>query len=384
MDIRKVKKLIEMLEESNLTELEIVEGEESVRLSRGGRWLRDAATGPAVRDAGAGQPAGCRASCAHHRRTRCRRAAANLSAAKDECPRAKWCVRRWWAPSTPRPARTAAVREAGPDGQRGETLGIIEAMKMFNPIEAEVSGTVLAILAESGQPVEFDQPLFVIRLRPDAQWLPGKSRHRQPRRNRAAHPARLPRAGHQDGRRALHRRPQPQARGHGRRVGLHRPGARRARATSIFPRSSPRPKSPTRVAIHPGYGFLSENADFAERVEQSGFIFIGPRPETIRLMGDKVEAIRAMKEAGVPCVPGSGGPLGDDVARIPRIAREIGYPVIIKAAGGGGGRGMRVVHTEAHLANALQRPGRKPRPRSATTWSTWRNSSRTRAMSKSR
>jgi len=106
-------------------------------------------------------------------------------------------------------------------------------------------------------------------------------------------------------------------------------------------------------AIHPGYGFLSENADFAERVEQSGFVFIGPRADTIRLMGDKVEAIRAMKEAGVPCVPGSGGPLGDDADDNIAIAAGIGYPVIVKAAGGGGGRGMRVVHTEAALANAI-------------------------------
>jgi acetyl-CoA carboxylase, biotin carboxylase subunit len=107
-------------------------------------------------------------------------------------------------------------------------------------------------------------------------------------------------------------------------------------------------------AIHPGYGFLSENADFAERVESSGFIFIGPRAETIRMMGDKVEAIRAMKAAGVPCVPGSGGPLGSDAKENSRIAKEIGYPVIIKAAGGGGGRGMRVVHTEAALHGAIQ------------------------------
>src|SRR3982751_1729465 len=105
--------------------------------------------------------------------------------------------------------------------------------------------------------------------------------------------------------------------------------------------------------IHPGYGFLSENADFAERCESSGFVFIGPTASVIRMMGDKVEAIRAMKEAGVPCVPGSGGPLGDDAATNIGIAREIGYPVIVKAAGGGGGRGMRVVHTEAHLANAV-------------------------------
>ena len=107
-------------------------------------------------------------------------------------------------------------------------------------------------------------------------------------------------------------------------------------------------------AIHPGYGFLSENADFAERVEESGFIFIGPKADTIRMMGDKVEAIRAMKAAGVPCVPGSGGPLGEDIVANTKIAREIGYPVIIKAAGGGGGRGMRVVHAEASLKTSIE------------------------------
>ena len=107
------------------------------------------------------------------------------------------------------------------------------------------------------------------------------------------------------------------------------------------------------VAIHPGYGFLSENADFAERVESSGFIFIGPKPETIRLMGDKVSAINAMKQAGVPCVPGSDGPLDDNKKRTLELAREIGYPVIVKAAGGGGGRGMRVVHAEATLLNSV-------------------------------
>ncbi|EGV51246.1 acetyl-CoA carboxylase biotin carboxylase subunit [Candidatus Endoriftia persephonae] len=107
------------------------------------------------------------------------------------------------------------------------------------------------------------------------------------------------------------------------------------------------------MAIHPGYGFLSENADFAERVENSGFIFIGPKAETIRTMGDKVAAIEAMKKAGVPTVPGSDGPIDGNAKRTKEIAQRIGYPVIIKAAGGGGGRGMRVVHSEASLLNSV-------------------------------
>ncbi len=106
-------------------------------------------------------------------------------------------------------------------------------------------------------------------------------------------------------------------------------------------------------AIHPGYGFLSENADFSEKVEQSGFVFIGPKADTIRMMGDKIEAKKAMQAAGIPCVPGNGEPLTDDKAANLEMAQEIGYPVIIKAAGGGGGRGMRVVHTEAALINAI-------------------------------
>ena len=106
-------------------------------------------------------------------------------------------------------------------------------------------------------------------------------------------------------------------------------------------------------AIHPGFGFLSENADFAERVEKSGFVFIGPRSDSIRMMGDKVTAKQAMIKAGIPCVPGSDGALSDDPQEIISIARKIGFPVIIKAAGGGGGRGMRVVHTEASLLNAV-------------------------------
>ncbi|MDH3279893.1 MAG: ATP-grasp domain-containing protein, partial [Gammaproteobacteria bacterium] len=106
-------------------------------------------------------------------------------------------------------------------------------------------------------------------------------------------------------------------------------------------------------AVHPGYGFLAENADFAERVEQSGFVFVGPRPETIRIMGDKISARRAMVEVGIPCVPGSPGAVGGDDGEDLRAAAQIGYPVIVKAAGGGGGKGMRIVHTEASLLNAI-------------------------------
>ncbi|MGR9071804.1 MAG: acetyl-CoA carboxylase biotin carboxylase subunit [Gammaproteobacteria bacterium] len=106
-------------------------------------------------------------------------------------------------------------------------------------------------------------------------------------------------------------------------------------------------------AIHPGYGFLSENADFCEKVQQSGFTFIGPNPDTIRMMGDKISAKQAMQKANIPCVPGSGAPLTDDGEKNLQIARGIGYPVIIKAAGGGGGRGMRTVHTEAALLGAI-------------------------------
>jgi len=107
-------------------------------------------------------------------------------------------------------------------------------------------------------------------------------------------------------------------------------------------------------AVHPGYGFLSENANFAEQVEHSGFIFIGPRPDTIRSMGDKVSAIEVMRKAGVPTVPGSNGPITEDTQRTLEIARGIGYPIMIKAAAGGGGRGMRVVHEEANLLKAIQ------------------------------
>ena len=121
-------------------------------------------------------------------------------------------------------------------------------------------------------------------------------------------------------------------------------------------------------AIHPGYGFLSENADFAEQVERSGFIFIGPTADVIRLMGDKVSAIKAMKKAGVPCVPGSDGPVGSDIAKNKEIAKRIGYPIIIKASGGGGGRGMRVVRSEDALEESIAMTKAEAKAAFNNTW----------------
>jgi acetyl-CoA carboxylase biotin carboxylase subunit len=138
------------------------------------------------------------------------------------------------------------------------------------------------------------------------------------------------------------------------------------------------------VAIHPGYGFLSENANFAEQVERSGFIFIGPKADTIRLMGDKVSAITAMKKAGVPTVPGSDGPLGDDMDANRAHAKRIGYPVIIKASGGGGGRGMRVVRSDAELAQSISMTKAEAKAALTTTWCTWRNTWKILVTSRSR
>ena len=217
--------------------------------------------------------------------------------------------RRWSARSTaaarpaPRRSSTSAAKSSV-----GDTLCIIEAMKMMNQIESDKAGTRRQrSWSKNGDPVEFGQPLSSSNNKRNSDAR--QSRHRQPRRDRASHPARVPRARHQDRRRALDGRLQPEARAARRRVRLHRPAAARSDSYLNMPAIISAAEVTDSVAIHPGYGFLSENADFAERVEKSGFIFIGPKPETIRLMGDKVSAIKVMKAAGVPCVPGSDGPL---------------------------------------------------------------------------
>ena len=255
--------------------------------------------------------------------------------------------------------------DVGQSVNAGDTLCIIEAMKLLNEIEADKTGVIKAILVENGQPSNSANrcsssanPLW-----PCSNADPVLRRRRRTLMfekiliaNRGEIALRIQRACREMGIKT---------------VAVHSEADADAKYVKLADESvciGPAPSSLSYLnipaiisaaevtdaqAIHPGYGFLSENADFAERVEKSGFVFIGPRAETIRLMGDKVSAKIAMKKAGVPCVPGVEGALPDDPAEIIKIARSIGYPVIIKAAGGGGGRGMRVVHTEAALLNAV-------------------------------
>ena len=292
MDLRKLKTLIDLVQESGIAELEITEGEEKVRISRR-RQAAQPVPCAAARDGAAGR---------RRRRRRPRRAGRGRRGRprrrRARGPRRQ--VARWSAPSTARrrPAPSPSSRSAQPV-KEGETLCIIEAMKLMNEIEADKSpassrrswSRTASRWSSASRCSSSRELAYDVREDPD----------RQPRRDRAAHPARLPRAGHQDGRRALRGRPRREVRAARRRVGLHRPAAVGARATSTSRRSSAPPRSPTREAIHPGYGFLSENADFAERVEQLAASCSSARaPDTIRLMGDKVSAKDAMIKAGVP------------------------------------------------------------------------------------
>ena len=329
MDIRKIKKLIELVEESGISELEISEGEESVRISR----AAPAASFPVMQQAYAApmmqQPAQSNAAAPATVPSMEAPAAAEISGHIVRSPMVGTFYR------TPSPDAKAFI-EVGQKVNVGDTLCIVEAMKMMNQIEADKSGTVKAILVESGQPVEFDDKIVIA--------------------NRGEIALRILRACKELGIKT---------------VAVHSSADRDLKHVLLADETvcigpAPSVKSYLNipaiisaaeitgaVAIHPGYGFLSENANFAEQVERSGFIFIGPKAETIRLMGDKVSAIAAMKKAGVPCVPGSDGPLGDDMDKNRAIAKRIGYPVIIKASGGGGGRGMRVVRGDAELAQSI-------------------------------
>ena len=340
MDIRKIKKLIELVEESGISELEISEGEESVRISR----AAPAASFPVMQQAYAApmmqQPAQSNAAAPATVPSMEAPAAAEISGHIVRSPMVGTFYR------TPSPDAKAFI-EVGQKVNVGDTLCIVEAMKMMNQIEADKSGTVKAILVESGQPVEFDESSSSN----EANML-----DKIVIANRGEIALRILRACKELGIKT---------------VAVHSSADRDLKHVLLADETvcigpAPSVKSYLNipaiisaaeitgaVAIHPGYGFLSENANFAEQVERSGFIFIGPKAETIRLMGDKVSAIAAMKKAGVPCVPGSDGPLGDDMDKNRAIAKRIGYPVIIKASGGGGGRGMRVVRGDAELAQSI-------------------------------
>ena len=294
MDLRKLKTLIDLVSDSNVTELEITEAEGKVRIVKGpggsvAPVLSQQSTAPAAAPVVSVPAAPTASEIADAAAVTAAAVAAEAAAAGHTVKSPM--VGTFYRSSSP---GAAPFVQVGDTVKEGDTLCIIEAMKILNEIESDKAGTVKQVLCENGQAVEYGQALYSIG------------------------PA----------------------------------------ASNLSYLNMPAIISAAEVtdaeAIHPGYGFLSENADFAERVEKSGFQFIGPTPESIRIMGDKVSAKQAMIKAGVPCVPGSEGELPDDPVLIRRTAKSIGYPVIIKAAGGGGGRGMRVVHTEAALINAVQ------------------------------
>ncbi len=343
MDLRKLKKLIDLVQESGIAELEITEGEENVRIARGGAV---SVTPLAAHAVAAPLPAGPAPVAAPA--TAAAAAPAAAPAPADEGHVGQVADGGHLLPGA-FAGREALRRGRAGVVKEGETICIIEAMKLMNEIEADASGTIKAILVENGQPVEYGQPLC------SSSAIAGMF-EKILIANRGEIALRIQRACRELGIQT---------------VVVHSEADREAKYVKLADESvciGPAPAAASYLnipaiisaaevtdaeAIHPGYGFLSENADFAEQVEESGFVFIGPRPENIRLMGDKVSAKQAMIKAGVPVVPGSEGALPERAPKIVKIARKIGYPVIIKAAGGGGGRGMRVVHTEAALLNAV-------------------------------
>ena len=237
--------------------------------------------------------------------------------------------------------------EVGSKVQVGDKVLLVEAMKTFNEITAPRAGTVTAIYVEDGTPVEYGEPLFVSS-NGDVRQDP----HRQPGRDRPAHLARRQGTRHRHGRGAFDGRCRRHACAPRGRERLHRSAAARDSYLNI-PALIAACEITGADAVHPGYGFLSENARFAEVLEHHHIAFIGPKAEHIRIMGDKIEAKRTAKRLGIPCVPGSEGGVTDEGEAM-RIAKDIGFPVIIKAAAGGGGRGMKVARTEADLVHALQ------------------------------
>ena len=276
---------------------------------------------------------------------------------------------------SPEPGKPPFVK-VGETVKEGDTLFIVEAMKTMNPIAAPRGGTVSEICVTDGQPVEFGQTLLRHRLMFEKILIA----------NRGEIALRINRACKEMGiatvaihstadADAMHVRLADES------VCVGPPAA--AQSYLNIPAIIAACEITGAEAIHPGYGFLSENAKFAEIVKEHGITFIGPTPEHIRMMGDKITAKQTVKALGIPTVPGSDGEVSD--ADAARMAEEIGYPVLIKATAGGGGRGMKVAQNAGELVlRAVDRPAPKPRPPSATTPSIWRNISSGRAISKSR
>ena len=340
MDMRKLKTLVDLVSESNISELEITEAEGKVRIVKGGYGVPTTMMMPQAQMMVPAQAAP--------------QEVATPAVAEPPAAPAGHMVKSPMVGTFYRSASPGAKSfvEVGATVKEGDPICIVEAMKIMNEIEADAAGTITKVLVENGQAVEYGQAPVHHRVS-----APPTMFKKILIANRGEIALRIQRACREMGIRS---------------VVVYSEADRDAKyvkladeAVCIGPPPSalsylnmPAIISTAEVtdaeAIHPGYGFLSENADFAERVEKSGFTFIGPTPDSIRTMGDKVSAKQAMIKSGVPCVPGSEGILPDDPKELVRIARSVGYPVIIKAAGGGGGRGMRVVHTEAALVNAVQ------------------------------
>src|SRR5690606_11340803 len=326
MDIRKIKKLIDLMIESDLQAIEVKEGDQSIALTRRNPVV--AAAVPAMPAPAAEAPA-----------------AKSPRGAVETSP----MVGVFYA--APSPGEPTFVK-VGQTVSAGDTLGIIEAMKIMNPIEATQSGVIEEILVKNGEVIQFGQPLFRYRAYSPRGFI---MLQKVLIANRGEIALRITRACRTLGIKTvgvysdadedlMHLRFCDEAVCIG-------PGASSDSYLNI-PAIIPDADITGADAIHPGYGFLAENAEFAEIVENSGFIFIGPRPEHIRLMGNKVSAIIAMKKAGVPTVPGC-----DHAVTIHNAlaeAKEIGFPLIVKAASGGGGRGMRIVENVDTLLESVQ------------------------------
>ncbi len=368
LDLKALRRLLRLLEKRNISEFEFEDEKVKLRLVRGGYAVAAPALAPIRGRSGADRGR----ACGGGGRRRQRRLH-HLAVRRHLLPRAL--------------AGRAAVRRGGSAIREGQALCIVEAMKLMNEIEADSAGTIVEILAENGKPVEFGQKLF--KVEEEAPEPVGEEPHLFSKvliANRGEIAMRVIRACRLMGIRtvaihseadagALHVRFADEAVCIG--------PAEAAKSYLNIPQIIAAAEITGADAIHPGYGFLSENAKFVEVCKKCHIAFIGPTPEAMRLWGDKVSSRAVAQRFGLPLLPGTG--VLADAQHAAEQAERVGFPVILKASGGGGGRGMRIVRGEAEIASAPSRPRRaRPWPGSRTPTSTWSASSRSRGTSSSR